>query len=67
MDGEMEERGVEEQLFRAAVERLAVAEILETFLDTLTLFVAKGCSALLSSGGRATPAACKSSDLCCCS
>lgn len=74
MDGEIEERGVEEPLFRSAVGRPAVvvvvavvvvAEILETFLDTLTLRVAKGCSALLGSGGRATPAASKSSDLCC--
>lgn len=70
MDGEIEERGVEEPLFESAVGRPAavvvvVAEILETFLDTLTLRVAKGCSALLGSGGRATPAASKSSDLCC--
>lgn len=72
MDGEIEERGVEEPLLASAVGRPAVAavevvvaEILETFLDTLTLRVAKGCSALLGSGGRATPAASKSSDLCC--
>lgn len=64
MDGEIAQRGVDEPLFGSAVGRLAaaVAEILETFLDTLR--VARGCAALLGSGGRATPAASKSSDFC---
>lgn len=70
MDGEIEEKGAEEFLFGSAVGRpavvaAAVEEILETFLDTLTLRVARGCSALLGSGGRATPAASESSGLCC--
>lgn len=68
MEGEIEERGVEEPFFGSAVGRLA-AEILETFLDTLTLRVAEGCAfsaavSAIDGGGRAKFAS-KSFDLCC--
>lgn len=66
MDGEREGIGVETTFFGSAVGRPAVvAEILETFLDTLALRVAKGCSAPPEFVGRATPAVSKSTDFFC--
>lgn len=68
MDGARAGRGVETALFGSAVGRPAVvvAEILETFLDTLALRVAQSCSAPPASVGRATPAASESTDFFCC-